>query len=389
MFLIGIGSVCALGGLYLFIRGWQSLEFFGRRRVWFAVVFWTVNLSFLVAHLLKRKGVLIEMFDVFFSFGFYYYMAMLLYGFLILLALDFLRMVGWAGKIKPDFIYRNYPLSKAILFGAVCLALTIILIAGYYNAHRPRATYIEISVDKQAGQRNNLRIVMVSDVHMGKIHGRKSLARIVDKINEQRPDLVLLVGDIFDGSPEPVFENNMGEEYERLKSKYGTYLIAGNHEYIGRSDLRMTKNPIVDYMAAHGVQTLLDSVILIDNSFYVAGRRDRSNRNRKSIPELLRHVNHQLPIILADHQPFHLNDAAEAEVDLYLSGHTHHGQLWPLNYITQKIYELDWGFLQKGKTYYYISCGVGTWGPPIRTAGYSEVVVIDMIFSAPFFSIPK
>jgi predicted MPP superfamily phosphohydrolase len=89
----------------------------------------------------------------------------------------------------------------------------------------------------------------------------------------------------------------------------------------------------------------------------------------------------QLPVILLDHQPYHLKEAEQAGVDLQLSGHTHHGQLFPLHYITRKIYEKDWGFLQKGKTVFYISCGTGTWGPPVRTAGYSEVVIVDLEFT--------
>ena len=88
----------------------------------------------------------------------------------------------------------------------------------------------------------------------------------------------------------------------------------------------------------------------------------------------------RLPVILLDHQPLNLEEAAQAGIDLQLSGHTHRGQMFPLNYITTRMYEQDWGFLQKGKTNFYISCGTGTWGPPIRTSGYSEVVIIELEF---------
>ena len=217
---------------------------------------------------------------------------------------------------------------------------------------------------------------MVSDVHMGNIHGRKTLVRMINTINKQCPDIVLLVGDIFDGNPEAVIKNDLGMEYTRLQSRYGTYMANGNHERIGdRGSIAL------DYLVSHGIQPLLDTVALIDSSFYLAGRKDRSTRTRKTIHELLNEVNEQLPVILLDHQPYNLEEAEQAGIDLQLSGHTHHGQLFPLNFITGKIYERDWGFLQKGKTNYYISCGVGTWGPPIRTAGFSEVVIVDLEFN--------
>ena len=379
MFFTIVFCVYTIGNIYLFVRGWQSLEMMGRQRAWFAVVFLLVSLSFMVSQLLRVKGVSGTVVDVFFVTG-SYWIAVMLYGFLFLFAIDILRIVSWAGNIKPDFIYGNYQLSKAIMFGAVCLVMTVILAVGYSNTQRLRTTHVKIPIDKSAGQLTGLRVAMVSDIHLGHINGRNFLAAIVDAINEQKPDLVLLVGDIFDMSPEPVIKQDMGVEFERLQTKYGAYMISGNHEYIGNREYRDAINTTFAYMASHGVQPLQDSVVLIDSSFYVAGRKDRS-ATRKTIPELLHGIDRQLPIIMADHQPYHLEAVEQAGVDLQLSGHTHHGQMWPLNYITRKLYEQDWGFLQKGKSNFYISCGVGTWGPPIRTAGYSEVVVVDLEFN--------
>ena len=381
MFFTIVFCVYTVGNLYLFVRGWQSLEILGRQRVWFAAVFWMAALSYIFVSILAMKGVSGTFFDsVFFMIG-SCWIAVMLYGFLLLLAIDLLRIVGWAGNIKPDFIYRNYLLSKVVMFGVVCLVMTVILVVGYSNSQRLRATHVKIPIDKTAGQLTGLRVVMVSDIHMGHINGRKFLARIVDAINGQQPDLVLLAGDAFDMSPESVIKQDMGMEFERLQSKYGAYMISGNHEYIGARGNRNAIHTTFAYMASHGVQPLQDSVVLIDGSFYLAGRKDRSDGTRKTIPELLHGIDRQLPIIMADHQPYHLDAVEQAGVDLQLSGHTHHGQMWPLNYIVSKLYEQDWGFLQKGKSNFYISCGVGTWGPPVRTAGYSEVVVIDLEFN--------
>lgn len=377
-FLIVIG-IYFIGNVYLYIRGWQALEILGRQRVWFTIFFWMLALSFIVTQILRMKGFSGGLFDAFFIIG-SCWVAIMLYGFISLLVIDIMRIIGWVGNIKPAFIYQNYPLSKAILFGGVCLILTFILSIGYRNAHHPRVTHIEIPIHKPAGNLSTLRIAMVSDIHLGHVNGRKFLSRIVDVLNEQHADIILLAGDTFDGSPEPIIQKNMGVEFDRLKSKYGTFAISGNHEYIGEMEEKDAVTIAFDYLASHHVTPLQDSVVCIDHSFYVAGRKDRQVLRRKTIPDLLSTADRQLPIILLDHQPYHFEQSVQAGVDLQLSGHTHRGQMWPLNYITRKIYEQDWGYLQKGESNFYVSCGVGTWGPPIRTASRSEVVVIDLTF---------
>ncbi|VAW29684.1 Phosphoesterase, partial [hydrothermal vent metagenome] len=100
----------------------------------------------------------------------------------------------------------------------------------------------------------------------------------------------------------------------------------------------------------------------------------------KPLSEIMQGLNRELPLILLDHQPFHLEQAQKNGIDLQLSGHTHHGQLWPFNYITRAIYSLSWGYLQKGNTHYYVSCGVGGWGPPVRTVSRPEILNLKLHF---------
>ena len=379
-FFIFVFSIYTVGNLYLFVRGWQSLEMLGAHRIWYALVFWIVAFSYIITQMLWMKGVSGVLLEIYHAIGSYWIVVML-YGFLILLAIDILRIVGWAGNIRPEFVYRDYQLSKIIMFGVVCLVFSIIFTVGYRNAHRLRTTHLTIPIEKKAGQLTGLRVVLVSDIHLGHIYGPTFLERVVDEINKQHPDLVFLAGDIFEGAPAPAIKEEIGAAFERLQTKYGTYMVSGNHEHIGRWQDGNVADTIFAYLSSHGVQPLQDSVVFIDSSFYVAGRKDRSFGTRKTIPELLSNIDRQMPIIMIDHQPYHLDTVEQEGVDLHLSGHTHHGQMWPLNYITQKIYEQDWGYLQKGKSNFYISCGVGTWGPPIRTAGYSEMVVIDLKFN--------
>ena len=131
---------------------------------------------------------------------------------------------------------------------------------------------------------------------------------------------------------------------------------------------------------------LRDEYVLIENEIYIAGREDRSikqfsGRIRKPLEEIMNGIDKSKPIILMDHQPVKLIEAEKNGVDLQLSGHTHHGQLWPFNFITKKVYELSRGYKTRGSTQYYVSCGAGTWGPPIRTGSKPEIIEIELKFN--------
>jgi hypothetical protein len=155
--------------------------------------------------------------------------------------------------------------------------------------------------------------------------------------------------------------------------------ITGNHEYIGGVE------DAYKYLTEHGITVLRDASTKVADSLYVVGREDLSKKSfargtRKPLHEVMADVDRSWPIILMDHQPFRLNEAAENGVDLQLSGHTHHGQLWPFHFITRKMYEVSWGYKKKGETHYYVSCGVGTWGPPVRIGNKPEIVNIKLAF---------
>jgi hypothetical protein len=138
-------------------------------------------------------------------------------------------------------------------------------------------------------------------------------------------------------------------------------------------------------MEEFGIKVLRDKAINVENAFYVIGREDRNGNNfsgkrRKSLSDLLTTCSENLPKILLDHTPVQLNDAVKNKIDLQLSGHTHNGQMFPLNFITKMIYEISWGYLKNELTQFYVSSGVGTWGPPIKLASDAEIVNIRIKF---------
>ena len=131
---------------------------------------------------------------------------------------------------------------------------------------------------------------------------------------------------------------------------------------------------------------LRDNIELVDSSVYIVGREDITMRQftgkeRKPLEQIIQLTEKNYPTILLDHTPVKLEQAEKNVIDLQLSGHTHHGQIWPANIITNLIYELSWGYKKKGDTHIYVTSGAGTWGPPVRTGSKSEIVNIKIKFS--------
>ncbi len=226
------------------------------------------------------------------------------------------------------------------------IVVSVIVLGGYINARTPIIKTLELSIPKNGHAIKSLNIAVASDIHLGTIVCKSKLERIVEHINSLNPDLVLLPGDVVDEDIGPVIRNNLGETLRKIQSKYGVFAITGNHEYIGGVE------PACQYLAEHGITMLRDAWVKIGDSLYVVGREDISIRGftgktRKPLPELMAEVDKSYPVILMDHQPFRLEEAEINGVDLQLSGHTHHGQLWPFNFITKKVYELSWGYKKK------------------------------------------
>jgi len=377
MFIFVFISVFGLINFYVFIRGWQVLASCPGFRPAYAILYWLVALSYIGSRGLERflHSKLTGVLEWIGSF----WIAALLYMFLAVLVLDALRAVNHFLPFFPAAVMENYARAKHVTAGVVAGAVALTLLCGFINARIPRVTEVELSVGKRAGGLKSLNIVVASDIHLGTIVGRSWLAAIVDKINALSPDIVLLPGDVMDGEIGPAAWKNPGEELRRIQARYGVYAVMGNHEYIG--------NGIVTsrYLDEHNIVVLRDQSVTIDDSFSIIGREDRSmgrraGHARKDLKVLADEVDKQLPVILLDHQPFGLHEAAENGVDLQLSGHTHYGQLWPLNYIVNAIYELAWGYKRIGETHYYVSSGASSWGPPVRIGSRSEIVRILVNF---------
>ena len=377
-FIIFFSIVIAIYGLvnyYVFIRGWQAIPPHSRLRTIYLVCFLFLALSYIIGRFLEKIW-LSTISDIFVWIG-SFWLAAFFYFFLIILVLDFSRLINhWL----PFFhlITQNYARLKQVtaLVSIGIVFLTVFF--GYINACFPRIRTLNLKISKETSV-NSINIAAASDIHLGTIIGRKRFCKVVNKINRLNPDLILLPGDIVDENLAPVIRENLGEALLHLKAKFGVFAITGNHEYIGGVEAA------VKYLKEHSVTMLRDSSVKINDCIYLVGREDRSIRQfngkqRKNLADLMEQVDKNLPIILMDHQPFDLDEARENGCDLQLSGHTHHGQLFPLNFVTKAVYEKSWGYLKKGTAHIYVSCGVGTWGPPVRIGNRPEILNIVLNF---------
>lgn len=362
---------------YVFIRGWQALSSFVSLKPIYAILFVIVAYGYVFSKMLY-KFLHPLVYDIWLGVGAIWF-AFLVYFILSLLAVDLIRLFNHWFKFLPASFSTNSEMVKQITAVVVIVLVSIVVFLGNLNKRDIKIKTLEISVPKQQSKIDELNIVMASDIHLSPIDGERLLSRVVDKINSLNPDIVLFAGDIVDDKAEILQQRGIGESFRRLNSKYGTYSINGNHEFINGV------NSSVRFMEKYGMKVIRDSYELVDSSFYIVGREDPAMKqftqnDRKSLDEIVSSINSNHPRILLDHTPYNLEQAMNNNIDLQLSGHTHHGQIWPANIVTNMIYELSWGYLKKGSTHYYVSSGAGTWGPPVRTGSSSEIVNIKLKF---------
>ncbi len=368
-----IFSIYGLANYYVIVRGLHALRLTGGIRIAYIAVFTFLAVSFIAAMFLERADIIALGKPL--SWIGSFWLAAFVYFLLIVAAIDLMRLANHFIRFFPAFITSDPARAARITAISVISLVAVIVIYGFINAHVIRVRTFDINVPKEAGGRKNLNVVMASDIHLSSIINNGRIRAIVDKINSLSPDIVLLPGDILDGDLNPVVRQNLGEALRQIKAPLGVYAITGNHEYIGGVE------KACKYIGDHGVKILRDSTAFIDGSFYVVGREDLSARKRKPLSELMENVDKKFPVILMDHQPFHLEEAEENGVDLQLSGHTHYGQMWPFNYITKMVYEMAYGYKVKGNTNIYVSSGVGTWGPPIRVVADPEIAQFRLTFA--------
>jgi hypothetical protein len=358
---------------YLFHRGLQALSFSQSIKRWYIPVFWIVASLFVVGNFMER------MYSSSLSEWVYrigsFWLAMMLYLGLSVILIDLVRILNYFFHFLPPFT----PIMKFRLGLIVFGLASFIVFAGHINALWINVRQIPLTIPKKVNGPSEVKILMASDLHLGALIGERREKRLLEIVQEQKPDMVLLCGDLVDGEIAPVLRKNLGRHIQEIQTPLGVYAISGNHEYIGGIDKTLP------YLQSINIRVLMDEVVTLPNGIQLVGRIDYAGRGftgngRKELKKLLDSVDSSKPVIVMNHQPYHLEEAASEQVDLHLSGHTHHGQLWPANFLTKAIFELSWGYLKKGETHFYVSSGFGSWGPSVRVGNRPEVVVFTLKF---------
>jgi hypothetical protein len=351
---------------YLFLRGWQALPPRTDLHIIYSVLYIFASTAVIIAVFAGSK-LPVWMSRVLEVVGGYW---MMLFIFMISAAFlaDIFRILNHYFAIYPSWVNLHYAQTKILYLGFVLFLLGCISVIGYIRFINPQITEVPITIDRNNQREDEFNIIAISDIHLGNVIRKNRLASWVQIINRQNADIIVIAGDMFDHNMNTVESQQMDIELSRLNAKYGVYAILGNHDYYAGIDKAM------HYMKKSGIRVLRDQAVTIDHRLVVIGRDDLSNRKRKSLSLLLTSVNANLPRIVLDHQPLSFTESRENNVDLHISGHTHNGQIFPINRIVSKMYELGYGYRKSGDTHFYVSSGLGLWGAPIRLGTQSEIV---------------
>jgi len=287
---------------------------------------------------------------------------------------DIVMLVAKLLRLIPSPV----PQKIIIIAGWIVIACTMVITSyGAIHARQIKQADYTVKIEKETSIKN-LNIVLISDLHLGYLNDDKWLARIVDKVNSLQPDIVCIAGDVFNDNlkalPNPT---QAGRSLKSIKSKYGVYACMGNHDG-GNSFEEM-----LSFLEQNNVKALLDEQIVVEDKIIIIGRRDSSPiRNQGEARKEWQNIyipeeNKNLPIIVLDHNPANIKEYGN-EVDLIFCGHTHKGQMFPGNIVTNLIFDVDYGHYQKNKEspHVVVTSGIGVWGPPLRIATNSEVARI-------------
>ena len=254
------------------------------------------------------------------------------------------------------------------------VGFTIVLIAiyGYFSA---LGVHIEYLTFKSPKIITPVKIVQISDLHLGLLSSRSYYQKVIDKINALHPDIIVSTGDLIDMEPNHLDE--LGKLMVRLQAKYGKYAVLGNHEaFAGIAESRKFTESI-------GFKLLSNTGVSIANVVNLVGVDDpaiEGRLNQSSVNEsaLLKQFDNGLYTILLKHQPV-VAQNSRGLFDLQLSGHTHGGQIFPFSLLIHLFYKAPFGLSNQGDNrWLYVSRGTGTWGPPMRVLARPEITVIQL-----------
>lgn len=343
------------GNLYIFIRAWQTLSSLSIGwKLLFLLVYWLVAFALVISLFFRHVEIPEFLSQGMFSIG-STWLVFTLYMVIFLLATDLARL--FLPGLKPFGFY-------------IALGITTsLLVYGYFKYKNPDVNHLNITLEKPIAGKP-MKVVAISDVHLGNGTRKSQLQKFVRMINAQEPDLIVIGGDLIDNSLIPVCQQKMHEELSMLKAPMGIFMVLGNHEYISGME------ECERFLKDTPIRLLRDTIVTLPNGLQLIGRDDRSNRRRTPIAELMKQADTGKPTFLLDHQPYELAKKDSLGIDIQFSGHTHRGQVWPMSLFVDNMYEQTHGYRQWSHSHVYVSSGLSLWGPPFRIGTDSEMTVM-------------
>lgn len=270
---------------------------------------------------------------------------------------------------------------KRYYAGALALGITLAYLgAGWYLAHNVWRTEYTLETDKAAG---HFRIIQIADSHVGTTFDGEGFMKHMEEMQKENPDAVVVTGDYVDDDTSREDMEAACKALGSIKTTCGVYFAFGNHDkgYYGSEYRGYSGDDLVAELEKNGVTVLQDESVLLDDRVYIIGRQDRSEgSSRMEMQELVQNLDNSKYMVVLDHQP-HDYDAQEASgVDLVLSGHTHGGQLFPINYVGEwtRENEKTYGLIKRQNTNFIVTSGISDWAIRFKTGCKSEYVVVDI-----------
>ena len=368
MFLLREILFCAPLIIYTFLRIWRLIPQ-KPYRIFFTITYILLVMAFPLVEMLSHAPGM-EWANFLIIPG-YFSLPFLLYLILFVVLLDLGLLVGRLTGILSKETIKRRGFRRNQLFLVLAVPLAVVVVGAIWNNH-PQINAYSVEILRKSSDISQLKIGFVADFHLRETSSLRFMERFIEKIIAADPDIVLIGGDVLEGDRQGEKLGFFAAQFRRLKPKYGVYGIPGNHDLHAAS--------AVSFFDQAGIRILQDSIEKIDNAFYLVGRNDARIRGRKSIKDLLKDCDRSLPVIVLDHRPTDLDNVSQSGSDILLSAHTHNGQLFPLNFLLKSWYELGWGYKLKNHTHVFVTSGIQVWGPPVRTSGDSEILVIDASF---------
>lgn len=295
------------------------------------------------------------------------------YFFLIFIIIDLLKISNNIFSFMSKDLVHTLTHHNYVSFFSITGVVVILLLIGNINYHKKRRVHFNIETSKLSLEQKQIRVVGISDLHLGYTIGAKELSKWVDLINKEKPDIVIIGGDLIDNNTEILIKMELDKILRNLKAPMGVYACLGNHEYISG------KRESINFHERSNIRVLKDTTFRVVDNLTLIGREDVSNPNRVSLSTIVKGVDDSQFKLLLDHQPTNLKEAEAQNIDLQFSGHTHNGQIFPFSLIVESIFENSHGMIKKGLTSIYVSSGLGIWGGKFRIGTQSEYVVFDII----------